>query len=288
MSLQQRQERLSLILHWTLRIAVCMCFVGHGAFGIRQKVDWLVFFDRFLIPHHIAFAMMPLIGTFDITMGILGLIRPTKVVLGWMAFWGIFTALLRPAVGMPFWEAIERAGNFGPAIVLYMSCGPGWFSKAGVLSLADAANRLKVERVLRVTTALLMVGHGMLGVGVKKGLLKHWGLAQVPVQNLAAFTRTVGAFEVASGLIALRWPWLALLVGISVWKMATETLFMVAGDPFWEWIERGGSYLAPLALAMVILSKPAAAKVSAGVPQSSTEPLKEAPGATRLAADSAR
>ena len=36
------------------------------------------------------------------------------------------------------------------------------------------------------------------------------------------------------------------------WKFATECLFITAGAPFWEVIERFGSYTAPLALALLM------------------------------------
>jgi hypothetical protein len=44
-----------------------------------------------------------------------------------------------------------------------------------------------------------------------------------------------------------------------IWKLATEMLFLSAGAPVWEVVERGGSYLAPLAL-FVMLSHRAALK----------------------------
>ena len=42
-----------------------------------------------------------------------------------------------------------------------------------------------------------------------------------------------------------------LLIAIAVWKIGTEALFPIAGAPIWEFIERGGSYAAPLALALL-------------------------------------
>lgn len=251
-----RHDRIALAVHIILRIAVCMCFVGHGAFGIRQKVDWLVFFDRFGIPDHVAFLLMPVIGTVDISLGIAALVRPTKVLLAYMVFWGTMTALLRPLAGMPFFEAIERAGNVGPALALLLSAGPGWFSAAGVLPLDDV-NRPRLTRVLTWTTGLLLIGHGGLAaVHTKAGLVKHWGLSGLSLPNVPAFTRLVGLVEMWVGIAVLRWPLVPLLLAISAWKMATEALFIVAGDPFWEWIERGGSYGAPLALALVMLTRP--------------------------------
>jgi hypothetical protein len=42
-----------------------------------------------------------------------------------------------------------------------------------------------------------------------------------------------------------------LLVGVLVWKLATEALCPMAGSPFWVFVEHGGSYVAPLALAVL-------------------------------------
>jgi hypothetical protein len=36
-----------------------------------------------------------------------------------------------------------------------------------------------------------------------------------------------------------------------VWKVGTELLRLAVGEPFWEFVERGGSYAAPLALLYV-------------------------------------
>jgi hypothetical protein len=32
------------VIWWILRLAAAMCFVGHGAFGIITKEEWLPFF----------------------------------------------------------------------------------------------------------------------------------------------------------------------------------------------------------------------------------------------------
>ena len=54
-------------------------------------------------------------------------------------------------------------------------------------------------------------------------------------------------FEIAIGLVILAWPWAALLLFVVVWKLGTEWLRLLAGEPMWEFIEREGSYAAPLA-----------------------------------------
>jgi hypothetical protein len=50
-------------------------------------------------------------------------------------------------------------------------------------------------------------------------------------------------------------PLPSLLLGIRLWKMATETLFMTSGSLPFEWIERSGSYMAPLALSALVVTQ---------------------------------
>src|SRR5262249_44075877 len=100
-------------LEWVLRIGACMCFVGHGAFGIMTKEAWVPYFGVAGIGRETAFHLMPLVGMLDISMGCAMLIAPIPLVAYWMLGWAIWTALLRPLSGEPFWEAVERAGNYG-------------------------------------------------------------------------------------------------------------------------------------------------------------------------------
>jgi len=42
-----------------------------------------------------------------------------RIPLLWMVFWGFWTALLRPIVGMPIWDFVERWANWGAPLALY-------------------------------------------------------------------------------------------------------------------------------------------------------------------------
>jgi hypothetical protein len=53
-------------------------------------------------------------------------------------------------------------------------------------------------------------------------------------------------------VVVLLRPATGLLLFIAAWKIATESLYVVAGAPVWELVERGGSYVAPLALAALM------------------------------------
>jgi len=112
-------------LYWMLRIACAAEFIGHGAFGIITKADWVPYFGVIGIPPELAWKLMPVIGTVDIALGLLvGFVRPFRIVLLYMTIWGFWTATLRPLAGEPIWEFIERVPNW--AIPLAFLCLRGW------------------------------------------------------------------------------------------------------------------------------------------------------------------
>src|SRR5918911_4222628 len=69
-------------LYWILRVACAAEFIGHGAFGILTKAAWVPYFGVVGIPPELAWKLMPVIGTVDITLGLcVGLVRPVRAVL---------------------------------------------------------------------------------------------------------------------------------------------------------------------------------------------------------------
>lgn len=109
------------LVQWTLRIAVAGEFIGHGAFALQAKKDWIGWFAKFGINDTgLATQLLFLIGTADILLGLLVLIKPVRLALLWMVFWGFWTALLRPMVGMPIWDFVERWANWGAPLALLL------------------------------------------------------------------------------------------------------------------------------------------------------------------------
>ena len=247
------------ITHWALRCGAFGCYVGHGAFGILTKADWLPYFAVVGIPEGTAWRMMPVIGTGDISLGILTLLRPMPVILLYMTVWSFWTALLRPFSGEGWWEFLERAGNYGvPLAFLYWSRrGPrlrDWLAVIRV-SRARPPHPERLAWILRITTAALLIGHGGFGAFMHKsawvGYLGAVGLSPETVQA-AALIPAVGWFEIGLGLLVLARPAPAVLLFVFVWKVGTELLRPIVGEPFWEFVERGGSYAAPLAFFYVM------------------------------------
>src|SRR6185369_3611349 len=95
------QADLNKKVHYTLRIAVAMCFIGHGAFGIITRPIWCNYFAVFGVGQDLAYRLMPVAGTLDILLGTIMLFYPIRAVLAWLVIWGIVTALLRPLSGEP-------------------------------------------------------------------------------------------------------------------------------------------------------------------------------------------
>lgn len=242
-------------LQWMLRVGAFLCFVGHGAFGIMTKRAWLPYFAVADIGPGTAYRLMPLVGALDISMGLLVLFTPRPAVIYWMIAWAVWTALLRPLAGESVWEAVERAGNYGvPAALLLLAARPAAVREilrpVRLRSLTpEIVDRTRIA--LSVVVALLLIGHGVLGLEVKPGLVANYA-AILPADAATVATPVLGAVEIVLAFGVLRWPNVSLALFIAIWKLVTESLFLVAGQSMWEVVERGGSYAAPVALAITI------------------------------------
>lgn len=112
------------IIEWILRISVAGEFLGHGAFALQAKKDWISWFSNFGVSDAgLAAKLLIFIGILDIFLAILVLTKPIRPVLLWMAFWGFWTALVRPLVGQPVWDFVERWTNWGAPLTLYFLLG---------------------------------------------------------------------------------------------------------------------------------------------------------------------
>lgn len=238
---------------WVLRAGTAMCMIGHGALGIGRAAPWTAYFAVVGIHRAAALELMPLVGVCDVSLGLVILFWPARAAALYAATWALWTALLRPLAGEGAWEAVERAGNYGAPFALYLMAradGPGsWLRGEPLEALAGVLLR-NLGWTLRVTTALLLLGHGLLGAVVHKPILgaqyAHIGLAWPWVEP------ALGGFECALALAVLLSPGFALLLFVAAWKIATEALSPISGSPVWVFVEHGGSYAAPIALALLV------------------------------------
>ncbi len=112
------------IVQWVLRIAIAGEFAGHGVFAIGGKKDWIGWVQQ-LTGADLALAtnLIFLVGLMVILVAIIVLLKPIRLVLLWAAFWGFWTALVRPLVGLPIWDFIERWANWGAPLALLLLRG---------------------------------------------------------------------------------------------------------------------------------------------------------------------
>lgn len=112
-------------IEWILRIGVAGEFLGHGVFAILGKADWIKWTQQLTgLDAGTAGTLMMLVGLMDVIMAIIVLWKPIRPLLLWMAFWGFWTALVRPLVGedlwkKDIWDFIERFANWAAPLALY-------------------------------------------------------------------------------------------------------------------------------------------------------------------------
>ncbi len=230
-------------------MASAMCFIGHGAFGIIIKPIWVNYFGVFGIGHDLSFQLMPVVGTIDILLGLAILLYPVRAVFIWLVIWGSITALLRPLSGEPFAEFIERTGNFGaPLALLLFSCNTGVSFKKLLTPIKSIQPGKKafanMVTCLRIVIFLLFAGHGWLNIIEKKGLVDQYRL--LGFTNPGNVAQYVGVFEIIAAISVLIRPVTSVVLILFFWKISSEFFYPHYG--FFEWIERGGSYGAILAL----------------------------------------
>jgi hypothetical protein len=237
-------------IHYTLRSAVAMCFIGHGVFGIITKPIWCNYFAVFGVGHDLAYRLMPLLGSFDILMGILMLIYPIRAIPIWLVIWGTATASLRPLSGEPLGELFERAGNFGAPLALLILSGTveknisNIFTRLNPNVDVNAKTFSRVLNCLKIIIFLLLASHGWLNLIEKKSLLNQY--TALGFSNADKTALTIGLCEIIAAFAVLIRPYRPLIFAIFIWKMTSE-LFYPHYELF-EWIERGGSYGVLLAL----------------------------------------
>ena len=107
-------------IQWILRIAIFGEFLGHGIFAIQGKPAWIELTSQLTgLESGAAATLVTIVGVVDILIALTVLLKPMRPVLLWAAFWGFWTAVMRPLVGEPIWDFVERWANWGAPLALY-------------------------------------------------------------------------------------------------------------------------------------------------------------------------
>jgi len=109
---------------WVLRLGVFGEFLGHGIFAIQGKAQWVDWIEQLLgVGQTTAGFILTIVGIFDVIIAFIILLKPVRLALLWATFWGFWTAILRPIVGEPVWDFIERWANWSAPLALLLIIG---------------------------------------------------------------------------------------------------------------------------------------------------------------------
>lgn len=112
------------ITEWVLRIAVAGEFIGHGVFALEGKKQWVGWIQQFGVADtELATKILLVVGLVDLFVALVVLVKPIPIVLLWAVLWGFWTALVRPIVGEPIWDFVERWANWGAPLALLLIVG---------------------------------------------------------------------------------------------------------------------------------------------------------------------
>ena len=112
------------LVFWILRIAIAGEFLGHGVFALQSKKVWVQWISQLTgAESGLATQLLFLVGLLDLLVAVVVLLKPVRVILLWAIIWGFWTAFLRPVVGEPIWDFIERWANWGAPLALLLLIG---------------------------------------------------------------------------------------------------------------------------------------------------------------------
>ncbi len=113
-------------LEWVLRLGIFGEFLGHGIFALQGKPAWIDWIEQLTgLDTATAATMLTIVGVADVLIAFLVLFFRCipRAVLLWAAIWGFWTALVRPLVGEPIWDFVERWANWAAPLALLLVYG---------------------------------------------------------------------------------------------------------------------------------------------------------------------
>lgn len=106
-------------LEWLLRLGVCGTFLGHGLVCFGYPPAWVPFLTFWGIDPGTAHRLFPLIGSVDVLIACVALVRPIGPLLLYAALWAFLAALMRPLTGLGWLPFVERAANWLMPLALW-------------------------------------------------------------------------------------------------------------------------------------------------------------------------
>ena len=109
----------------------------------------------------------------------------------------------------------------------------------------------KLHWLFRLALFCEFVGHGAFGVLTKPGWVPYFGLFGIPADWAMKFMPIVGSVDIILGTLALVAPIRAGLLYMGCWGLFTASLRPLAGEGWWEFLERSYNFGVPLLMLWV-------------------------------------
>src|SRR5205085_10557363 len=127
-----------------------------------------------------------------------------------------------------------------------------WLTPASMRPALSRELAQRLQWILRLSVAMLLIGHGGIGVFNHPGWASYFhlfGIGKATVQADSLIT-IVGWCEIGLGLAVLVKPFRGLLLTVLMWKVFSELLRPIAGEHIGQFVERGGDYWGTIALVL--------------------------------------
>jgi hypothetical protein len=110
-------------------------------------------------------------------------------------------------------------------------------------------NEKKIEWTLRVAMFGEFLGHGIFAIQLKTHFLEMLTAFTTLSGTTANYVMTaIGILDVLVAITVLFYPFRLLLIYGAVWAFLTALARPIAGDSFWDFVERWANVGVPLAL----------------------------------------
>ena len=109
----------------------------------------------------------------------------------------------------------------------------------------------KLHWLFRLALFCEFVGHGAFGILTKEAWVPYFGLFGIPASWAMTLMPVVGSVDIALGTLALVAPTRAGLLYMGCWGLFTALLRPLAGEGWWEFLERSYNFGVPLLMLYV-------------------------------------
>jgi hypothetical protein len=109
----------------------------------------------------------------------------------------------------------------------------------------------KLHWLFRLALCCEFVGHGAFGVLTKQAWVVYFGIFGIPESWAWKLMPVVGCVDIILGILALVLPTRAGLLYMGCWGFFTASLRPLAGEAWWEFLERSYNFGVPLLMPWV-------------------------------------